>query len=342
MQAEKAAADERSLRRLLEEAGARESAPPEELEAIRAAALSTWEQVVRSRRRRRRMRWLAAFAAALTAATGIALWWEEREPAAPQAVARVVARGGEVLEISAEGGRVPAGGSVEAGTVVETAAATSPRAGRASLRLAGGAVVRVDAGTRLRLASAGRLELERGAVYADSGPGPDAAGLRIETPLGTARDVGTQFEVRLGPGAGVTVRVREGRVELDRDGRTLVAAAGRQLVVHADGSREESALAPWSEVWHWTLEAAPPFDIEGRSLGELLDAAARESGWTVRFAPPALEAEARRIVLHGSTGDLTVDRAALAVLPGAGLSGSVESGILTVRRGASELPADAD
>ncbi len=59
--------------------------------------------------------------------------------------------------------------------------------------------------------------------------------IEIRTALGTARDVGTRFEVRLGDGA-LRVRVRDGVVEVDHAGETHEAGAGAELTLDAAGT----------------------------------------------------------------------------------------------------------
>jgi hypothetical protein len=86
------------------------------------------------------------------------------------------------------------------------------------------------------------------------------------------------------------------------------------------------------------MAAAPGFEVEGRTLGELLAWVARETGWRVRFAEPELAAAADEIVLHGDFGDLRPDQAAFAVLPGAGLEGVLADGVLVVRQPAVTSP----
>lgn len=322
---------EEQLRRLLEEAGPRQGAPQAELASITAAARAAWHRAVERRQgRSRRRAWAVALAAVLALGIGLAARWGLRSPAAP-VVGWLEATSGEV-RLGDSTGAPAAGGALPAGTVLSTGSAAAPEQGRAALRLAQGVALRLDAGTRVRLISSRRIELERGAVYVDTGAGGTRRAVLVATPLGVARDIGTRFVVRLGgEEPGLRVRVREGRVALERDGETLVTGAGRELVVRADGSTEEHAIDPYGDAWGWVLEAAAPFDIEGRTLGELLDVAAREMGWAVRFEPPSLAVGSRAVVLHGTTGDLPLDRAILALLPGAGLRGDLADRVLTIR-----------
>ena len=77
----------------------------------------------------------------------------------------------------------------------------------------------------MRPLSPSEIELSAGAVYIDTGS--ESARFAVRTPLATARDLGTQFEVRLLDDT-LRLRVRSGIVEL-KDG--VRAAGGREDLV---------------------------------------------------------------------------------------------------------------
>lgn len=206
---------------------------------------------------------------------------------------------------------------------------------RAALRLTDGTWVRVDAESQVRFLSAVSVGLERGGLYVDTGAaGRSAAALEVKTPLCTVRHLGTQFEVRWieAAPAALRVRVREGAVEVEGEGRTERAVAGEQLAVLRGGVVARTPIAAFGADWDWVMDAAGRLKIEGRTLGELLDRVQRETGWRVRFADPGIESSARRIVLHGGVGALRPDQAAFAILAGAGFEGEARQGVLVVRR----------
>ena len=331
--------EEEIVRGLLEMAGPRPPIPQEDLDAITAAARSAWREQVRRRDAapayRPRRTAVLALAAALAVAVGLVWWWVSRAPrgaaSVPPTVARVEAVTGPVqLETDTDEARtitkeepIPLGAALRSGD------------GRAALRLAGGATVRLDAESRLRFASATVLNLEHGALYVDTGAGtrPRAA-IEVRTPIGTVRDIGTQFAVRVADHAKtvLSVQVRDGAVRTEHRGHAYLTSAGQELVLHHDGRAERREVTAHGPAWEWVLEASPGFDIEGRSLREFLDWVSRETGWRVRYADAGLADSAAKIVLHGSIGDLRADRAPFAVLPGAGLEGKFEDGTLVVRR----------
>ncbi len=332
--------EEEIVRRLLESAGPRPQIPEEDLAAISSAARSAWRQQVQRRapapvqiRRRPLRALLLPLAAALAVAVGLAVWWALQSDSVPPTVAWVEAATGSVqLEGTGAMRLLSAGEPIPSGATLASGGDESP--GRALLRLAYGATVRLDAGTRLRFASATAVELERGALYIDTGrSGSAIPAIEIRTPLGTARDIGTQFMVRVGSErSALLVRVRDGEVLTEHRGHTFRTPAGQELVLHPDGTAERHQAATYGPGWEWVLETSARFDIEGRSLQEFLAWVSRETGWQIRFADEALAASARGIVLHGSIGNLRPDRAPFAVLPGAGLEGTLEGGTLVIRR----------
>jgi hypothetical protein len=358
------------VRRLLAAAGPRPAPPAEDLAAITAAARAEWRRLYGGRaapaapapaRARsgdrlepaagdtalarsssaRPRRWLPlAAAAALAVALGAA-WWLRRPapPAAPPTVATIEVVAGEVRLWTADGKGPLAvstgalGRPLPTGSEVETAGGGGGEPGRLALRTAGGASLRLDAGTRLRLASAGRVELDRGAVYIDSGADPGGRGrIAVATAAGVFHELGTQFEVRTAGGAGAAtlLRVREGRVALERGGEAVVTAAGEELTVHGDGRLDRARVAAAGPGWEWVLATAPRLDIEGVTVREFLDWVARETGLRIEFADREAAALADSVVLHGSIAHLSVDQALGTALASAGLGYRIADAVLEV------------
>lgn len=323
---------ERETARLLELAGPREPLPEDDLEALRRHARSAWREGLSERDRpaRRTGAWLGPLAAVLLLGLGVAAWWWLLRPG-PVPPAGEVAR---VEWVAGEAGGVAGlprtGTGVAAGATLFTASAGAP-GDRLALRMEGGVEIRLDHSTAVVLDAPAAVELQRGAVYVDTGQG--AAGTRhieIRTPLGTAQDAGTRFAVRYVPRdePHLRVRVRDGEVVVESGGRRATTTAGHQLVVRADGSLERRAAPAFGEGWEWVLEAAPSF--EGRSVGDLLRWVARETGWELRFADPALASRVETATVHGSTARLRPDQAPFVVLPAAGLDADLRGGTLHV------------
>lgn len=306
----------------------------------RALARAHWQRKVLARRRRRRLTVGLAAAAVLVLALGLGLTLapqrrtttvaeaapaatapspgDRTPPAAP--VARLAAVAGPVHDRSrGQPAALEADAAVAAGAALETGAES-----RAALRLSVGHELRLDVETRLRLISDSVLVLERGAVYVDSRR--SRSSLEIRTPLGRLRDVGTRFEVRLDAGS-LTVRVREGVVEVARSGEVHEARTGAEIRLDAGGRIERRAVLTYGPQWRWSLEVAPAFDIEGRTLREFLDWVTRETGWQL-FFDPAIATGAAGVILNGSIEGLAPDEALGVVLPTTGLSHRVSEGVL--------------
>lgn len=348
--------DEAVVAGLLAAAGRRPELPADELAQVRAMVRRAWQEravstaapeppeapmmataqaapVAHPRWTQRRAVVLGmALAASVAIAIGIAWWRNVRPLPVRTLVARVetvrgevqIAGAGEAWRALAAGTMVPAGSELRSGE------ASGGQGSFASLRLAGDGSVRLDAGTRLRVLTAEKLALDEGAVYVDSGPAA-ASKVTVRTPLGDVRELGTQFTVRLAAGAReLRVRVREGAVATAAGGRSHTAHAGEELVLDRKGHAAVHAAPSSGDDWAWVLAAAPPFAGEGRTVAELLEWVSRETGWRLRYEGDA-QREAATAVLHGAVGTLPPDRAAFALLPGAGLEAEREGGTLVVR-----------
>lgn len=329
--------DEEFTRTLLEHAGSRPELAEEELATLRMAARAEWMREVSGAGNVVRMRnqvWIRrlALAASLGGLLSLGWWVSNRTIVTPERVAVVQVVSGTV-SLEADGNRLPALGGEEVftGTVLETEAGE----GRASIRFASGIGMRLDVATRIRVISAQEVELTSGAVYFDSG-NSNQNGFEIQTPLGVARDIGTQFAVRLLDTTRMQVRVREGQVFVRQNGSTHEAGPGIELVLFSDGRVDQRSIAKHGREWEWVLESAPAFAIEGRTLHEFLKWSSHETGWEIHFDDPGVERRAGEIVLHGTIKGSRADRVYQAVLAGAGLRGELHEGRLTIRRRGSD------
>jgi len=320
------------IARLLRAAGARPDASQETKERVKAVVHARWRQSVRARRRFRLLAWCAASLAAAIVVLTVALGSRRGgvAPPDPREAAGTLILSAGVLR-GPDGTTVLQGTDIPPGSILETA----PDA-RAALRLSGGAEVRLDAGTRITLQESSLLELERGAVYVDSGKAAGQSGnLEIRTRIGNVRDVGTQFEVRVHDRE-LKVRVRLGSVNVHRKGRAEGVSAGTELTVDEAGNPRLETVPPNGPAWDWILGVAPEFELEGRTLGEFLEWVAAETGLRVKFSDASVERESIGIILHGSVAGLRPDQAPEAVLPTCGLSHRVAGDTLVVNRAVAE------
>jgi ferric-dicitrate binding protein FerR (iron transport regulator) len=340
-----------AIRRLLRLAGPRPAAPEATTRRVNEAVLAHWRTTVFEERRRRTLRLVSvlALAGALVVAAGLGLFWRGRSPHgadAPVATVLGVAgetrrslEGGDDARAGGAGDLLSAGDILPAGGIVATGSD-----GRASVRLYGGGVeLRLDHDTRLRLATTGRVDLIAGAIYADTGDRPPgvppagAAALEVYAALGQVRDVGTRFEVRLADG-GMQVSVRDGTAVLTSAGGSHTADGGSRLRLGADGAVTRDALPADGSGWGWVLAAAPPFAMEGRTLGDYLGWLARETGWTIAYGDDSLRTATASIVLHGSLTGLRPDETPGAVLPICGLAHRLEGTTLHIDARAAASP----
>lgn len=329
--------------RLLASAGPGPVPRPEARAAAKRVARAAWEAKVAShgaarRRRFQRMTsgWTMAAAAAVAAALGAYFLLGPPAPstvsAPPEAVARVATV--EALWSSVQVRDARDGGVAflaASDPLAEQSEVNTGATGRAALRLATGHALRLDVGTRVRLGPDAAVYLEEGAVYVDSAGARPGTSVAVHLPLAVVREVGTQFEVRLVDGA-LRVRVREGRVDVDVGGDHHSAPAGQEVTVGGDGTIETHAAPSWGEGWSWVLQSSPAFDLEGRTVAEMLDWMARETGWHVSYADASLAQEVGKIVIHSSVEGLRPDEAPELVLPSSGLGYELRGGELVVRR----------
>jgi len=315
------AMDDADIAALLAAVGPRARPSLQAMAEVRASVEAEWREALATRRRRRRFTGVAV--AAGVAAAAVAVWVVRpliqtgHETVA--SLARVV---GDVQQNTGNGSWTPVGAadSIEAGVQLRTGTG-----GRAAIRLLDGIELRLDSRTLLALEDARHATLTGGAVYVDSGarrgvPTPDFA---LETPAGSVRHLGTQYEARLVDG-GLRVAVREGRVQIDGSGSNVVGDAGEQLTV-SNGQVVRSRLAPTATDWNWVASITPPFSIEGRSVDAFLAWAGRETGRTVVYASADAARQARGVVLRGTVEGLTPDEAVVAVLSTTSLRPVVEA-----------------
>ena len=329
-------ADEDEIRNLLTGAGPRPEVPPEDLRLIRSTARAEWERLVETeqeRRRRLQVRGLLALAASLILAFLVGWWWRAGSGTVGAEVLATV----EVLTGEVRGGQaeLSVGDDVSAGAVLETASTRAGAVALMALRLTDGHSVRLDADSKVRLVSSQLIELERGAVYLDSGSAYHEGGdVEVLTPFGIIREIGTQYEVRLenGEGQSVRVRVRDGAISLSRGKETYQAVRGEELTLRNEGAVSRAWVEPYGPAWAWVQAAAPGFDSEGQSLQSYLGWVSRETGWQIRYGDETLEVSAREIDIVGSIdGHTPVDSLSL-VLPASNLDYRIEDGLLVITR----------
>lgn len=310
---------ERVLTQLFAHAKPRMQPPPADAEEIRRAVYAEWEAVTGRRVFAQRV----GYAAAASMLLAVGLWVGGTfEPAAPPpSLARV-----ERLQGAIDG--IALGGGLAEGHVVRTGSA------QLALRLASGGSLRIGAQSEIELTGPDAAELVAGVVYFDSEDERSGREFMITTALGSVRDVGTQFVVKLDDAVGeLNVGVRDGRVVLTRDGESGAASVGERLVTTqgASGIRRD-VIATFGAEWEWAERIAPPFDTDGRTVGEFLVWFAAQTGRSVVFATPDAEQAARAATVNGTIDFEPLQTRLSAVLAIADLTFSLEGDRVVIAR----------
>lgn len=355
---ERRSADEAWVQDVLREAGSRPEVAAE-VEPLRASVERAWRDALDARvppgdraisgerapagrpRRRARSPLSLLMAAALLsslAAVGWLVW--RRSAERPMEGVRVVARverlvgpASRVLEEGAEertqplatADALPMGSSLVTGPV-----------GLVALSWSTGHSVRLAPDGRLRISAERAMVLERGTLYVASGS--SAGDLEVETPLGVVHELGTQFMVAVhgkdgvGREPRVTISVRNGVVELQRGGEAYRIAAGERVVARSGGEVERQSLGGADASWQWTQAVSPGFELEGRTLFELLEWVHGETGWKIQYADPRLEQVARSTTLHGRVENLSPLQTLNNVFPTTGLGYQLREGRAGIER----------
>ncbi len=320
------------VERLIEAAGSGPAIPPDGAARLKQALRPVWRQQVAERHRRERRLWaagLAAAAALVLAAVYVGTLRDAELVTASRTMTVATVRGR--LEVTAPGSPVAVLTPDEVGAEFPLGSLLRTRDGnRAGIRLPDGDSLRLDHSTVARLESETSIVLESGAIYIDS-DGESPGGLEVRTPFGRVQEIGTQFEVRLTADR-VDLRVREGEVSLTRGSDVYQISHGVTLSVDHLGRTTPGTITSWDPAWDWTQEAAPPFEIEGRSVLAFLDWYSSETGRSIRFADSDLERFAATTVLHGSLEGVSVAESPAALLPSCRLAMTEAPGSIVIHR----------
>lgn len=296
------------IERLLELAGPRRAPADDHYSRARQAAHAAWQREVR-RTRRVRAAWKVSVSLAAAAALVLAIVWRQPVPPAPDTIV----------------GRHN-GLPIRVGSVLRTEPTM-----RTSVQLVNGIDIRVDINSEIAFEEVDAIALRAGALFVDSGAavGPERS-IDIRTVLGTVRDIGTRFEVRLTADDALRVRVRDGLVRVTTAATSENGERATELLALADGAIRRAATPLSGPDWDWVTLAAPPFDLDGKTLAEFLAWVAREGGWDVRFENGQLAVSASTIVISGSVEGLTPDEALRSVLATCGLSHRINGNVVTI------------
>ena len=317
------------IERLVRLAGPRRSASDARRNRVLNRVREEWAST-HLRRARRVRTGLAVLALAAAVVLAVRLWPGRSSPVAEPAVevATLVKASGAVTLLNESGAaQLMPGARIRAGGRLRTGPDTV-----AGIALEGDVSLRLDRDTLVRLRGADAVELERGAVYLDTGrTQPAAQAVSVLTAMGTLRDVGTQFEVRLLEGR-LRLRVREGTVIFERGQMSTRAPRGTELMAGTSGEPSLRPFAAFGVEWEWVGRAAAPFNLSESTLRQFLDWFERETRYTTTFVPAGIGADASTIRLQGSIADMSPEEALDVVLPAVGLEYRLDNGTLVLER----------
>lgn len=300
--------DMNDIGRLIQFAGARETIPSERLEKARHQVGAHWEQVVAEQRRggaRTHFRYVAAAASIIVAIGASFLLWRAVDVGPAIATASIDRVLGDVMVANEVAGK----GDVIGEDVLIATGSDS----RIALRMAGGQSLRIDTSSQLLVHSSDHVSLRAGGVYVDTDTASNSLPIMISTPFGVARDVGTQFQVRLAESV-LMVGVRDGVVEVAQAGQqSLSVSKDRFVELDMNGKKAERVLQTDDPSWDWVETVAPEFDIQGESLHRYLTWYAQQRGVKLVWADDVSKAKAERIELAGSIADTTLHESLLIV-----------------------------
>jgi ferric-dicitrate binding protein FerR (iron transport regulator) len=209
--------------------------------------------------------------------------------------------------------------------------------GRLGLMLPRGASLRLAAETEVMLDAPGQLYVQRGTIYVDGGADAARPALMIVTPAGTARELGTQFELRV-ENAALRLRVRGGSGAIDRGGQATAGGAGEGVSIDVMGGIKRASIAPDATEWQWAEAVAPAPDIDGKSAASLIAWVARETGRRIRYESSVVEARATTVILHGNIRHLPPLDALEAMLATTDLEYVIDGDTMEIRARAVRLP----
>lgn len=300
---------------LIRQAGEREPVPELVERRVRANVEQAWRDSAR-RQQRRPYLWAAAAVLSVAAIGILLVRGVQLETGATADFGRVALAEGEPL-IDGESLRSSA-------SAIAIGARIYTRDGdRLNIAVGSAASLRVAGNTAIRVNGPREITLLRGSVYFDSHDLQTVGQpFTVETPLGRLTDIGTQFLVSVDNEI-VALHVRDGQVDFTGDRASANVNAGQGVMVAADGALARVDIDAGDPIWDWAEALAAPFTIDGASLLEFLQWAARETGRELRVASAQTRERIAQIRLSGDMNGWTPDEAILPVISTAGLSGSI-------------------
>jgi ferric-dicitrate binding protein FerR (iron transport regulator) len=207
---------------------------------------------------------------------------------------------------------------VTGGTVAAGRELTVREGAGVLLRISPDLTVRLAENTRARFDAPDELVLDHGQAFIDATPGAHVP-LRVVTPSAAVTHLGTQYQVRVGDHE-VEVAVREGRAQLETEGRITVTEAGHWLLQRDSAAPLTGDLAADDVRFEWIATLPAGFELEGATLSAFLAWFQRETGLTPVYSDGIDAGKFAQVQLKGSIDDLEPFEALSYVLATADLA----------------------
>jgi len=311
---------------LIRDAGAREAVSAERFAAARARVAHHWRGVVDEQRKPRPAYsiWYVSTAAAVAVAALVLQLLPPSQVPVSHVPAATVNR--IIGDVKVNDARVVLGTTITSGSTIDTGAD-----GMLALDLTSGQSLRVGSNSLISATAGNHFSLLNGRVYVDSGPGSAGTPVFIETPFGTATDVGTQFQVLVDPES-LKIGVREGLVELNRkDGAATTISLGTLLTVSAGQQAIVETITADDAIWEWTAAIAPNFETDGATLSDYLAWYTRQAGVELRWLDAKSKMYADQTTMDGSIDGLSLEDGLQAVHKIAPFEYQLLNGVMTVK-----------
>ncbi len=309
-------------------AGRRPTPPAGAYEQVLEVATAAWEQKVSQRRRR--VTWSRMAAGVAVVAVSLAVWLGVGGDLSRAPAATVMVTQGDAQWLQGDSWQ---GLNVNATVAARTNLMTGDT-GAIALQLETGVQLRVAADTRLTVLNADTIELLAGRVYVDSDRYSLGGDLRLLTPFGEVRDIGTQFQVDVND-QWLRVRIREGQVFITDTNMRVDGGVGEEIQVDRERNIERIAFPINGPEWGWAEALAKPF--AGGSLKDFLVWIARETGYVLEFDDRRTERLAATVKVSGNTAGFTLEEALAAQKPTApSFDYEIRDGVIRVFRDQSQ------
>ena len=261
-------------------------------EIARSAVRAEWRAVTHKRKRQRRFVSLAA-AASVLLVFALVVRIANTPPITPVQVASIDKSIGSIYVLG-EQSRLQATGdlsSISAGQTIVTGKASG-----LGLAWGSGGSLRIDANSRVAFLSTSAIELVSGRMYFDSMN--SKADFDVQTEFGVIRHLGTQY-IGSVDSRSLSVSVREGSVAVDGLYFEEVAEQHQSLTITGNARPQILSISPYGDEWRWIEVTAPPANFNGKTIYELLQWVARETGLTFEFDNPDVKRLVQKETLKG-------------------------------------------